>query len=59
MNIKRRYGSTMTYLTKDERWGPDRSDMILLVSRSHILRLLVPVEMSMLAWAVIERMGLL
>lgn len=59
VNIRFLKGSTMTYLTKPGRWVPERSEMILLVYKSQILRLLVPVEIKMLAWAVIERMALL
>ncbi len=49
----------MTYLTKLERCGPERSEIILLVSKSHILRLFVPVEIRMFAWAVIDKIALL
>lgn len=59
VNINLLSGSTITYLTNPPKWGPERSEMILLVSKSQIFRLLVPVDIKILAWAVIERIALL
>lgn len=52
-------GSTKTYFTSPVRWAPDRSEIILLVSKSQIFKLLVLVDISMLAWVAIERTALL
>lgn len=52
-------GSTMTYLTSPARWTPDKSEIILLVSRSQIFKLFVLVEINMLAWTAIEWTALL
>jgi hypothetical protein len=59
VNISLRSGSTITYLTNPPRCGPERSEMILLVYKSQIFKLLVPVEINIFAWAVIDKIALL